>query len=146
MGRGVAPPLYKLADALAARRVAGALQVMAGLLDEGEPALRILATLHRSVRQVRGAKALSGRRVSRDEVARRLQIPPFKVGDMLAAAGRWSEADLSRALRALGQADRDVKTGAAAEVALTAAVAEACRASGSRALVVATRPWPRPGR
>lgn len=146
MGRGMAQPLYKLADALAARRTASALEVMAGLLEEGEPALRILATLHRSLRQVRGAKALQGRRAPRDEVVRRLQIPPFKVGDVLEAAGRWSEADLSRAMKALGQADRRVKTGAAADVALTAAVVEACGIRGSGAAGVEARPSPRPGR
>lgn len=146
MGRGMAQPLYKLADALAARRTAGALEVMAGLLEEGEPALRILATLHRSLRQVRGAKALQRRRAPRDEVIRRLQIPPFKVGDVLEAARRWSEADLSRAMKALGEADRRVKTGAAADVALTAAVVEACRTGGSGLAGVGARAWPRPGR
>ncbi len=146
MGRGMAQPLYKLADALAARRTASALEVMAGLLEEGEPALRILATLHRSLRQVRGAKALQARRAPRDEMVRRLQIPPFKVGDVLEAAGRWSEAELSRAMKALGQADRRVKTGAAADVALTAAVVEACGIRGSGAAGVEARPSPRPGR
>ena len=107
---------------------------MSGLLEEGEPAQKVLATLHRSLRQVRGAKALQQRRASREEVIRRLQLLPFKAGDVLEAASRWSEPDLARALRALGQADRRMKTGVAAEVALGAAVVEACgaRPGGAR--------------
>ena len=145
MGRGMAQPLYKLADALAARQTVVALEIMAGLLEEGEAGLRILATLHRSLRQVRGAKALQARRTPRDEVARRLQMPPFKVGDVLEAAGRWSEAELARAFRALGKADRRLKTSVAAEVALGAAIVEACTAPG-RGSGMGSRPSPRPGR
>ena len=145
-GRGIAQPLYKLADALAARKTVTALELMTSLLDEGEAALRILATLHRSLRQVRGAKALQARRTPPPEVARRLQIPPFKVGDVMTAAGRWSEADLARAFRALGEADRRLKTSVAAEVALGAAVIEACGTPGRGSGGGTSRPSPRTGR
>jgi len=147
MGRGMAQPLYKLADAFAARRGLLAWELMSGLLEEGEAAQRILATLHRSLRQVRGAKALQQRRASREEVIKRLQLLPFKAGDVLQAASRWSEPDLARALRALGQADRRMKTGLAAEVALGAAVVEACGARPEAARGESgSRPWPRAGR
>lgn len=141
LGRGMAQPLYRLGDSFAARRPAASLELLLGLLEEGEPGQRVLATLHRSLRQLRGAKALQERRASRDEMIRRLQLLPFKVGDVLAAASRWSEADLARALAALGTADRRMKTGVAAEVALSAAVVEACGRGPGEA-----RPGPRPGR
>jgi DNA polymerase-3 subunit delta len=143
MGRGMAQPLYKLADSFAARRPAASLELLLALLDEGEAGQRLLATLHRSLRQLRGAKALRERRASRDEMIRRLQLLPFKVGDVLEAASRWSEAELARALVALGKADRRMKSGVVAEVALSAAVVEACR-PGPRPH--AARPWPRSGR
>ena len=146
MGRGIAPPLYKLADAVAGRKTVGALEILAGLLEEGEAGLRILATLHRSLRQVRGAKALQARRAPREEVAKRLQIPPFKVADVLEASRCWSEADLARAFQALGKADRRLKSSVAAEVALGAAVVESCRGGSGRASGEGARPSPRPGR
>jgi DNA polymerase-3 subunit delta len=149
MGRGMAQPLYKLADAFAARKGVLAWELMSGLLEEGEPAQKILAALHRSLRQVRGAKALQQRRASREELIRRLQLLPFKAGDVLEAASRWSEPDLVRALRALGQADLRMKTGVAAEVALGAAVVEACGArpaAAARGAASGSRPSPRPGR
>ncbi len=126
LGRGMAQPLYKLADAFTARRGAEVLGLMEESLTEGEAPLRILATLHRALRQLRGARALREARAPRDQVASRLQVLPFKVADLLAAERQWSEVDLRRALEALGRADRRLKTGGEPRVALEAAVVEAC--------------------
>jgi DNA polymerase-3 subunit delta len=152
-GRGKAQPFYKLGDALAARRVGPALDHLRGLLEEGEAAQKILAALHRSLRQVRGARVLQQRRAGREEVISRLGLLPFKAGDVLEAARRWSEEDLRRAFLALGEADRRMKTGVDPKVAMVAAVAEAC-AAGSSGRPAADRllgsgrprPLPRPGR
>ena len=87
MGRGMAQPVYKLGDAFAARQAVESLELLAGLLDDGEAGPRLLATLHRALRQIRGVKALQQRRASRDEMIKRLGLMPFKVGDVLQAAG-----------------------------------------------------------
>lgn len=147
MGRGMAQPLYKLGDAFAGRRTAAALELLTGLLEDGEAGQRILATLHRSLRQLRGVRALQQRRASRDEILKRLQILPFKLGDVMAAAARWSEADFARALLALGQADLRMKTGLASEVALGAAVVAACSGvPAPKGAARGTSSSPRPGR
>jgi DNA polymerase-3 subunit delta len=125
LGRGAARPLYRLSDAIAARETGLALELLEESLDEGEQPLKILGALHRSLRQVRGARALRDRRVSRDELATRLGIFPFKVGDVLEAADRWSDAELARAVRALDRADWKMKGGADSRVALVAVVAGA---------------------
>src|SRR5262249_41469652 len=65
LGKGLAQPLYRLGDAFAAQRLAEVLALMEKSLEEGEPPLRILATLHRVVRQLRGAQALRLARVPR---------------------------------------------------------------------------------
>jgi len=129
LGRGMARPLYLLADALAARDLPGAIERTEELLGGGEEGLRILATAHRSLRQVRAARALRERRVSRSEIGSRL-LPPnmqFKLDSLLAAAGRWRDEDLRAALAALDRADRRMKRGSDAATALVAALAEACR-------------------
>ena len=138
LGRGLARPLYKLGDALAARRPAEALELVEELLGDGEPPLLVLSTLHRALRTARGARALAQARVPREAVAARLRVPPFKVDDVLEAGRRWSEEDLKVALCALDQADRRMKTGAEPSSALAAAVLEACRGVG--------RPAPPSGR
>jgi DNA polymerase-3 subunit delta len=143
VGRGLGRPLYLLSDAFSARDAPRTLELVEGLLDEGEEPLRVLSTLHRSLRQVRGAAALREARVPRAEIGARL-LPPnmqFKLDALLEASRRWSDADLRRALRALGRTDRGMKRGADAAAALAAAVVEACRVGAP-----AGATSPRPGR
>jgi DNA polymerase-3 subunit delta len=143
LGRGLSRPLYVLSDAVTARHTAASLELIDELVGEGEEGLRMLAALHRSLRQVRGARAMREARLPRDEIGSRL-LPPnmqFKLDALLEASRRWGETDLRRAFEALGRADRRLKRGVDAEIALAAAVAEACGAGE------AARPSPlRPGR
>jgi DNA polymerase-3 subunit delta len=142
LGKGLAQPLYKLADAISARRAGRALELLENALDDGEPALKVLGTLHRALRQVRGARALREARASREQVISRLGLLPFKVNDVLDASRAWTDAELGRAMAALDRADRRIKSGADGRLALAAAVAEAC--GGEKGSAV--RPSVRPGR
>lgn len=126
LGRGMGQPLYRISDALCARRPEKVLSLMEAVLEDGEPPLKILGTLHRALRQVRGAIALRESRAPRDTVAARLGIMPFKVGDILDASRSWSDAELKAAFAALDRADRRVKSGGDPRSALTSAVVEAC--------------------
>jgi DNA polymerase-3 subunit delta len=126
MGRGAAPPLYVLGDAFTARRLPEVLDLVGRLLSEGEAPLRILATLHRSLRQVRGAMALREARASRETFASSLGVPPFKVGDLIEASRGWSEIRFKKALEALWAADRRLKTSGEPRVTLTEAAVLAC--------------------
>jgi len=139
LGRGLGQPLYLLSDAFASRDAARSLELVERLLGDGEEGLRILSTLHRSLRQVRGARAMREARVPRDEIGARL-LPAnmqFKLEALLDASQRWSEPDLRRGLVALGRADRRVKRGADAATTLVAAVAASCGGEAT---------WPRRGR
>jgi DNA polymerase-3 subunit delta len=129
LGRGRARPLYRLGDAFAARRRGETLGLMEELLDEGEDVLRILGTLHRSVRQVRGALALKTARASREQMLSALKLNgpfAFKLSGLLDAASSWSDGELARALAALERADGRLKSGSEPRSALAAAVLEAC--------------------
>jgi DNA polymerase-3 subunit delta len=127
LGRGLARPLYRLGDAMMARRRDEVLSLLTERLDDGEPALLLLATLHRSIRQTRGARALVAARVPRDELVSRLGILPFKAGDVMDAARRWTDDELEEAIGALSRADRRLKRGGDPRVVMTVAVTEACR-------------------
>lgn len=128
LGRGLGQPLYRLSDSFSGRDVAVSLEHVERLLGDGEEGLRILSTLHRSLRQVRGALAMREARAPREDIGAKL-LPPnmqFKLDALLDASRRWSEADLRRALSALGRADRRMKRGGDAATTLVAAVAESC--------------------
>lgn len=130
LGRGLGRPLYKLGDAMAARRPTEALQLVQEMLGDGEPPLLVLSALHRALRTARGVGALAAQRLPREQMASRLRVPPWKMDEVIASARRWSESDLRAALQALDQADRRIKSGAEPVSALSAAVAEACRGAG----------------
>lgn len=126
LGRGLGQPLYRVADAFCARRPAGVLGLMETLLEEGEPPLKVLGTLHRALRQVRGARAMREARAPQAAIASRLGILPFKVSDILDASRAWSDEELKAAFAALDRADRLIKNSADARAALSVAVVEAC--------------------
>jgi DNA polymerase-3 subunit delta len=131
LGRGFSQPLYMLGDAVSERNLARALEIIESLLEDGEEAPRILGTLHRSLRQVRGALALREAGVPPDEIARRL-LPgnmAFKLKALLESTRRWTEKDLGKGIAALAKADRGMKRGAEVRTALTGAVVAACGAS-----------------
>jgi DNA polymerase-3 subunit delta len=142
LGRGFARPFYLLGDALSERRTADVLALAQELMEDGEDAVKILGAMHRSVRQLRAVRALQAQRASREEMAARIGLPPnmaFKLPSIAEAARRWTEAELEGATAALGRADRRVKTGSAASVALVEAVAEACRRRGGETTSARTR-------
>ena len=143
LGRGLAPPLYRIGDAFTARRRAEVLALMETVLEEGEPPLKVLATLHYAARRVRAARALRDSRMPREALAGRLGVPPFKVSELMEATRAWSEEELARAVEALSAADQRIKTGTDARAALAAAVVEATAKGPRRA---ARRPRPRSAR
>jgi DNA polymerase-3 subunit delta len=137
LGRGMGQPLYKLSDAVGARRVAEALALLEEALDDGAPGLVVLATLHNGLRQLRAYKALAQARVPRDAMMESLGLRAnmaFKLDILQRLARGWSDEELAAAVKALELADwrvKAVKGGMDQRTALTAAVVEACGAAAS---------------
>jgi DNA polymerase-3 subunit delta len=133
LGRGFARPFWQLGDALAERRAGEALDVAMELLEDGEQAPLLIGAAYQSLRRIRAMKALRDARASREE---KLELLPrnmsFKLPDLERAAERWTEAELIGARAALRAADRSVKTGGSAAVALAGAIAQACRRASPR--------------
>jgi DNA polymerase-3 subunit delta len=143
LGRALGQPIYRMSDALGERKPAVVLGQLEKLLDEGEPALKLLGALHRALRQVRAVRAMHEARVPPRAIASKM-LPPnmaFKVDSLLAAARQWSDEDLKAALVALDRADRGIKNGGDAWAALSVAVVEACGKTDP-----AIRPGGRPSR
>ena len=125
------PPLYQLADALMVRDKGRSLGLLDETLRQGEAGLRVLATLHSTVRRLALFRALRGSGVPSAEAGARVGILPFKVADTERAARSWSDADIGRALAIFAEADRRLKLSAPAVPVLTHALARV--ASGGRA-------------
>ncbi len=125
------PPLYLLADALMLKDKRRSLGLLDEALRQGEAGLRVLATVHGTVRKLALFRALRGSGVSAAEAGAQLGIFPFKVADTERAARSWSEADIAKALAIFAEADRRLKLSAPAVPVLTHALARV--ASGGRA-------------
>jgi DNA polymerase-3 subunit delta len=90
--------------------VSHALHLLANMLGNREPALKIQFMLVRQLRQIWRAKELVAASVPRAEIAAKVGIAPFFLDDILAPAGRMSVASLRRSFLHLYKADRALKS------------------------------------
>lgn len=125
------PPLYLLSDALMLKDKRRSLGLLDEALRQGEAGLRVLATVHGTVRKLALFRTLRASGVSSADAGSQLGIFPFKVADTERAARSWSEAEIGRALAIFAEADRRLKLSAPAVPVLTHALARV--ASGGRA-------------
>ena len=125
------PPLYLLSDAVLEKNKRRSLGYLDDALRQGEAGLRVLATLHGTIRRLATFRALRGSGTSSSEAGTKLGILPFKVRDMDRAARSWSGAEIGRALSIFAEADRRLKLSASAVPVLTHAVVSV--AGGGRA-------------
>ena len=104
---------FAVADAAFAGRDRVALEELRWALDAGTAAVLITSAFAGSARGL--ARLVSAPRGMRDaDLAREVGVPPWKLRSLRDQARGWSEAGLARAIRAVAQADADIK-GAASD-------------------------------
>ena len=127
LGRGKAQSIFRFTDAFASRQPAVALKQLGRLLEEGEPALRILALLDRVLGQLLVAKELGSRPGRGRELTQVLRIPPQAAENIARWSDRFEEQDLMEAVRGLARCDRQLKTsGTPASLILEGFVLSVC--------------------
>jgi DNA polymerase III subunit delta len=102
--------VFELTRAIGSGDVALSLRLVANMLRNREPALKIQFMLLRQLRQIWRAKELVAASVPRPEIASAIGIAPFFLDDVLIPAGRMSTAALKRSFAHLYQADRSLKS------------------------------------
>lgn len=121
--------IFAFVDALAARRLAPALTLLRGLLDDGEPPLKLLFMIGRQTRILVQVKELAEQRMRADAIASALKQPPFVVKKAIEQAGRFQADALLCLHDRLLELDHWSKTGRIDGVtALELLVAETCEA------------------
>jgi DNA polymerase-3 subunit delta len=101
--------VFELTKAIGAGDREQALRLLANMMRNREPPLRVQFMLARQFRQIWRAKELQAEGVPRNELAGRIGVPPFFVDDFLGPARRMSIAALERSLLRLHQAERAFK-------------------------------------
>lgn len=109
----------ELTDRIAHRDVAGAARALRALLAEGEPPVRTVAFLAANLRRALHVAELSEAGAGPEVIAQRLGMPGWMVARNL---GRGSAEGLARALVALREVDRDLKSSRQSEARFEAAV------------------------
>ncbi len=110
LGRGRAQSIFKFVDAVGAGETASALRQLSRLMEEGEPALRILALLDRLVGQLRIATEARADGNKSQSLASLLGIPPYAAKSVAENARRFDSISLGRAVHSLSEADRILKS------------------------------------
>ena len=108
---------FAVADAAFWGRRAAALEELRWALDAGTAPVLVTSAFAGSARGI--ARYLGAARGMRDaDLGRELGVPPWKVRTVRDQSRAWSEASIARAIRAVAQADADVK-GAASDASYT---------------------------
>jgi DNA polymerase-3 subunit delta len=102
--------IFELTKAIGAGEIAPSLALLANMLRNREPALKIQFMLARQFRQIWRAKELAAAGASRGDIAAGVGISPYFLDDVLIPAKRISRAALVRAFERLFQADLGLKT------------------------------------
>jgi DNA polymerase III subunit delta len=102
--------IFELTRAIGTGDTAEAVRLVANMLRNREPALKIQFMLLRQLRQIWRAKELAAAQVPRAEIAAAIGIAPFFLDDVLTPAGRMSTTALKRSFIHLYQADRSLKS------------------------------------
>ncbi|HXJ18612.1 MAG TPA: DNA polymerase III subunit delta [Polyangia bacterium] len=134
--------IFELTKAIGAGNVAGALALLANMLRNREPALRIQYMLARHLRQVWRAKELAASGAPRGDIASAVGINPYFLDDILVPAKRMTRAALADAFERLFQADVDLKSSKLdPEIGLARLVQTLAESSAGTASSASTSTW-----
>jgi DNA polymerase-3 subunit delta len=102
--------VFELTKAIGAGDVPRALGLLANMLRNREPALRIQFMLARQMRQIWRAKELVAAGAARGEIAGAIGMSPYFLDDVLVPAKRMARATLARAFERLYRSDVALKS------------------------------------
>jgi DNA polymerase III subunit delta len=108
---------FAVADAAFSGRRQAALEELRWALDGGTPPVLVTSAFAggaRGLARYQGAPA----RMKEAELAREVGVPPWKLRSLREQSRGWTEGGLARAIRAVAQADADIK-GAASDASYT---------------------------
>jgi DNA polymerase III subunit delta len=100
---------FAVADAVMSGQTDAALEELRWALDSGTPGVLVTSALAGAVRAVAKFVGSSSRGGRDADLARDLGVPPWKVKSIRAQARGWDAVAIADALRAVAQADADIK-------------------------------------
>lgn len=102
--------VFEFTDAVGVRDTTKSLRLLRRLIDGGESAHGVHAMLARHVRALLGARALTDRRMTPDQMAPELGMAPWQARNIARQAGNFTPEELAIALCGLAAAEEEMKT------------------------------------
>ncbi len=119
--------VFAMIEALSLKQTGRALRLLEDQLSAGENAVRLLALLARQVRMLWRSRELVGRGLGSSQIAEQLGVPPF-VGEKLVRQSRaFTPGKLTETVKALAEADWELKSGRTDKYVLERIIIEMCR-------------------
>lgn len=116
---------FAVTDEVLRQRRDGALEKLRWALSTGVAPVLVTSAIAASLRALGKYHDLRSARLSEAELARQIEVPPWKVKDLARQSRLWTPAAVSSAIRRVARADADVKGAASdAEFALEQMVLE----------------------
>ncbi len=109
-GRSRVNSIFELSDAVANLDCYRSVALVNNLLDWGQKPTGILAFILRHMLILLGIKSLQGRKASREEICRRLNILPYFLGGYVRQASRFTTAGLRDRIRLIQRTDGRLKS------------------------------------
>ena len=100
---------FAVADAAMVGRTAQALEELRWALDGGTPSVLVTSAIAGSLRSIARFHGSASRGARDGDLARDLGVPPWKVKTIRSQSRGWDDVGVSAALRAVAQADADIK-------------------------------------
>ena len=102
--------IWDLTDAVSAKALPKALKILQRVRDQGTVAPALIASLHRTIRQLWQARELG--HLDRQALARKLGLHPYVAGKVQQAARRFSDDALAKAVIGIAAAEVQTRSGA----------------------------------
>lgn len=103
--------IFKVMDAIEKKNQRDGLRRMDELIQQGEPVLKILATLSNQMKNVLKVKELSGKGYTSKAIAKRIGIHPFVATKSLKQSRNYSEKQLIGFINYITNIDAKIKSG-----------------------------------
>lgn len=119
--------VFAMIDAVSQKQTQDALRLFNEQLAAGEHPIKMLALLNRQVRLLWQARSLLAKGCNNREIADELGLMSFVGDKLIKQCQRFTEKTLKETVIALADADRDLKSGRASNVALEKIIIDMCR-------------------
>lgn len=102
--------IFELTEAIGSKNIPRALKALASLLDQNKNEIGVLTMIARHIRSLSKLQQAKNQKISKAQLAQKAGISPYFLRNYLAQSQIWSEEQLYKAVEALYETDKALKS------------------------------------